>query len=105
MKRLTLALPLLALLSACASSGPRDPADAQREAACRVEAERVMRLQDPGQAMRDDEADSRQGMLGTANRSLSTGVLSQRFALQRQTEDCVRANRPTPVPVTGTRGS
>ncbi|MBE9604985.1 hypothetical protein IAI18_08910 [Acetobacteraceae bacterium H6797] len=104
MKRLTLALPLLALLSACAS-GPRDPADAQREAACRAEAERVMRLQDPGQAMRDDEAESRQGMLGTQNRSISTGVLSQRFALQRQTEDCVRANRPAPQPVTGTRGS
>lgn len=89
MKAALTLLPLLALLGACAST-PQDPADAARESACRAEAERVLLLRDRGQAMRDDEAESRLGTSGTENRSFSSGVLGQRFELRRMTEDCMR---------------
>ena len=96
MKRLV--LPLLLLTGACADLAPRTAEERQEGAAlaaCRQEAERVMRVRERGQTMRVDEAESRLGagpFTGTTMAgSMNTDRLGARYEQDRMVQDCLRS--------------
>jgi hypothetical protein len=62
-----------------------------QEAACRAEAERVLRFRDRGQIMREDDADARVG-LSTATPTVraETDRLGARFERDRLIQECMR---------------
>jgi hypothetical protein len=64
---------------------------ATQEAACRAEAERVLRFRDRGQIMREDDADARVG-LSTATPTVraETDRLGARFERDRLIQECMR---------------
>jgi hypothetical protein len=105
-RRSSPALALLALLAAGCSIPMYGSSDTGRtpeprregaagpntaEAACRAEAERVLRFRDRGQIMREDEADARVG-LSTAVPTVraETDRLGARFERDRIIQDCMR---------------
>ncbi|HWX49920.1 MAG TPA: hypothetical protein VNZ61_17880 [Roseomonas sp.] len=94
MKRLV--LPLLLLTAACADMAPRTAEDRQQDAAraaCRQDAERVMRVRERGQTMRMDEAESRLGAgpyTGTVAGSMNTERLAARYEQDQLVQDCLR---------------
>jgi hypothetical protein len=105
-------LPLLLLLGACAAPAPRSADQQQQDAtnaACRQEAERVMRFRDRGQLMRQDEPESRLGsgaFSGATTGSMSPDRLSSRFQQDRMIDECVRGANEAPPATTGAgRGS
>jgi len=95
-------LPLLLLLGACAAPAPRSADQREQDAAnaaCRQEAERVMRFRDRGQLMRQDEAESRLGsgaFSGSTTGSMSPDRLSSRFQQDRLVDECVRGANGAP---------
>jgi hypothetical protein len=95
------ALSLL-LLAGCADVplspppvGGGDPALAAR---CRAEAERLLLFRDRGQAMRNEEMDTRSGTFSAASANAQSDRLGQRFELDRLTQDCIREAQRAPAP-------
>jgi len=96
------ALPLL-LLAACAETplapppliGGGDPALAAR---CRAEAERLVLFRDRGQAMRNEEMDTRSGTFTPATANAQSDRLGQRFELDRLTRQCIAEAQRAPAP-------
>jgi hypothetical protein len=93
-----LILPLL-LFGACAgpamppplAASPRDA----REAACRAEAERIVRIRERAQTMRSDETESGRGTITVA--PYSRAEADRGFAQMdrdRIIQDCLRAQAP-----------
>jgi hypothetical protein len=87
---------VLPLLGACTLPLPggaerRSPEGNAAAAACRAEAERVLRFRDRGQQMREDEADSRVGVsTQVPTVRAETDRLGARFERDRMVEDCLR---------------
>ncbi|MBO1077030.1 hypothetical protein [Roseomonas marmotae] len=106
-----LSLSLLLLLGACAAAPPRSAEQRQQDlatAACRQDAERIMRYRERGQQMRLDEADARLGagaFTDSVSGRLSTDRLSAQYEQERMVERCLRgAEGAAPVPASGPRG-
>ncbi|MDJ0387228.1 hypothetical protein QMO56_03795 [Roseomonas sp. E05] len=105
MKRLV--LPLLLLTAACAGMAPRTAEERQQDAAraaCRQEAERMMRTRERGQTMRVDEAESRLGAGPFTGSSLAgsmnTERLGARFEQDQLIQECLRGRQDGAMPGT-----
>lgn len=99
------ALALALLLGACASPalppspGARANSGAPGAAACRQEAERVIRFRDRGQIMREDERDARIGSESSIYaRRGETDRLGRIFERDRLAADCVAQSGPVTPP-------
>jgi len=103
MKRLV--LPLLLLTAACAGAAPRTAEERQQDAAraaCRQDAERMMRTRERGQTMRVDEAESRLGAGPFAGSgfagSMTTDRLGARYEQDQLVQECLRGRQDGAVP-------
>ncbi|WP_424139629.1 hypothetical protein [Roseomonas chloroacetimidivorans] len=89
-----LAAALLAGLAACAeppppATGPQG-ARAAVNAACRAEAERVVRYRDRGQLMRQDDYNARVGTTSYLGPQVMTDQIAQIYDRDRMAAECVR---------------
>jgi hypothetical protein len=103
MKPLPFALMPALLLAACANQAPSPAAGADGNrsavnAACRVEAERVVRYRDRGQLMRQDDYNARVGTSSHLGPQVMTDQIAQIYDRDRIAADCVRGANSGPVP-------
>ncbi|MFH5926781.1 hypothetical protein [Roseomonas xinghualingensis] len=101
MKSQPLALLLAATtLAACAAPAPSSPQDARSAltAACRAEAERVVRYRDRGQLMRQDDYNARVGTTSHLGPQVMSDKLAQVYDRDRLAAECVRSTNAAENP-------
>jgi hypothetical protein len=87
------ALVTVAALAACAAPPPATGTDRERaaaNAACRAEAERVVRYRDRGQLMRQDDYNARVGTTSNLGPQVITDQIAQVYDRDRLAAECMR---------------
>jgi hypothetical protein len=95
-------LPLLLLIAGCSGIaapryGQQGAQDDTITAACRQDAERMMRYRERGQTMRVDEAESRLGTGADIGNRLGRDQMGARFEQDRLVAECLRGAQQAPA--------